>query len=84
MLTIAEDLCMQTILPHMDPREELYLAFEYDDSRGGSIAMEITYPQGGEDPQDGADELALALIRRASPDLSWTSADGVSTITGHL
>ena len=84
MLTIAEDLCMQTILPQMGPSEELHLAFEYDDSRGESIAVEITFPQGDKDPLADADELALALVRRASPDLSWACADGVSTVKGHL
>lgn len=84
MLTIAEDLCMQTILPQMGPTDELRLSFEYDDSNGGGIAMEITYPEAGKDPLADADEFVLPLIRRASPDLAWTCSDGVSTVKGHL
>ena len=84
MLTIAEDFCMQTILPHMDESEELHLSFEYDDANGGTIALEITYPGGSQDPLSEADELVLPLVRRACPDLSWTRSDGISTVRGHI
>ncbi len=84
MLTIAEDLCMHTILPHMDQGEELCLSFEYDDVNGGTIVLEITYPGGDRGPLAEADELVLPLIRHACPDLSWTCADGISTVRGHI
>ncbi|MBR3224586.1 MAG: ABC transporter permease subunit [Atopobiaceae bacterium] len=84
MLTIAEDLCVQTILPRMDPYEELHLSFEYDDSDGGRVTVEVTYPEGGENPLEEADEFVLALVRHACPDLSWTCVDGLSTVRGHL
>jgi His/Glu/Gln/Arg/opine family amino acid ABC transporter permease subunit len=84
MLTVAEDLCAQTILPQMGPHEELRLSFEYDDSLGGSVAVEVTYPERDESPLVAADELVLAMIRHASPDLSWICVDGISTVKGHL
>ncbi len=84
MLTIAEDLCVQTILPQLELREELHLSFEYDDSNGGSVAVEVTYPGSDKNPLEEADELVVALVRWASPDLTWICADGVSTAQGHL
>ena len=84
MLTIAEELCMQAILPHIGTDEELRLSFEYDDANGGTIALEITYPGGSRNPLAEADELVLPLVGRACPDLSWTCSNGISTVRGHI
>ena len=71
------------ILAQLDPREELHLSFEYDDSQGG-VTVEVTYPASDKSPLDEADELVVALVRRACPDLTWACADGVSEVRGHL
>lgn len=84
MLTMAEDLCVQTILPLLNPDEELQLSFEYDDTDGGSIAMTVTYPEKGADPLAEADEFTLAMIRRASQDLTASITNGTMEMRGHL
>ena len=50
----------------------------------GLEAVEVTYLERDENPPVEANELVLAMIRHASTDLSWTRADGVSTVKGHL
>jgi polar amino acid transport system ATP-binding protein len=84
MQTIAEELCLVTILPKLDQDAELHLTFEYDDTRGGTISMEVTFPETGADPLEAADELSLALIRHACKDLTQSHEMGTVVMRGHL
>jgi polar amino acid transport system ATP-binding protein len=83
MQTMAEELCMATILPKLGQDAELRLTFEYDDTHG-VVSMEVTYPDTGADPLEAADEISLALIRHACADLERFSETGTTVMRGHL
>ena len=83
MQTMAEELCMATILPKLDQDAELRLTFEYDDTHG-VVSMEVAYPDTGADPLEAADEISLALIRHACTDLARSTEAGTAVMRGHL
>ena len=84
MLTIAEELCVQTILPGLNSGEEITLIFEYNEENGTSISMEVSYPSKDRDPLEGADPLSLKLIENACHDLTCQNRDGSCTVKGKI
>jgi polar amino acid transport system ATP-binding protein len=84
MLTVAEELCVQTILPNLKNNDELRLIFEYNEENGGSVNMEVTYPGQNQNPLDIGDELSLTLTKHACQTLDWEYDDGICRIKGIL
>ena len=84
MVTIADELCVRTILPQMKAGEEINLTFEYSEADGGSIAVEIIYPGADSDPLKRADQLSLKLIRNACPDISRQYSGGCCILKGNI
>ena len=84
MHVIAEELCLNTVLPTLDRNETLRLAFEYSDSDGGSIFVHLSYRGEDTDPLEAADELSMTLIRHYCPELAWEWNDGQCDITGRM
>ena len=84
MLTVTEELCIQTILPMLDSEDELRLVFEYSDADGGNVDMEVTWPGQDRDPLETGDALSIALIRHACQDLHWQYHDGICKTEGKL
>lgn len=84
MLTAAEELCVQTILPKLGAEDELRFVLEYSDTDGTGVNMTVTY--GGEDrnPLTAADELSLSLLRLACPDLEYAYDEGTCVIRGRI
>ena len=84
MHVIAEELCINTVLPVIDRGESLRLVFEYSDSEGGFIDVHLTYNGDDKDPLESADELSMKLIRHSCPDLAWEYNDGQCVINGRM
>ncbi|MBE6039648.1 MAG: ATP-binding cassette domain-containing protein [Clostridiales bacterium] len=84
MHVIAEELCLNTVLPILSSGGSLRLAFEYSDRDGGYVDVHLSYNGDGTDPLKGADELSMKLIRHYCPDLSWEYNDGQCDINGRM
>ena len=84
MLTVAEELCLQIILPTLGGEEELHLLFEYSDAGTGSVDMEVSYPGRDMNPLEEGDPLSVMITRHACRALDYQYADGRCTITGTL
>jgi polar amino acid transport system ATP-binding protein len=84
MHVIAEELCINTIMPILDSDEVISLVFEYSDRDGGFIDTHLKYQGDNMDPLKGADELSLKLIRNACQGLTWECDDGQCSINCRL
>ncbi len=84
MLTVAEELCLDTILPLLKAESEIRLVFEYSESDGGVINMEAIYTGEDRNPLEEADDLSLALSRNVCRELTWDYKDGVGRVKGKL
>ena len=84
MMIVAEELCIQTILPMLGISDEIRLVFEYSETDGGNVNIEVTYPGQDENPLEKSDDFSLMLIRHACQTLSWECHDGVCRIEGKL
>lgn len=84
MMIVAEELCIQTILPMLGSSDEIRLVFEYSETDGGNVNIEVTYPGQDENPLEKSDDFSLMLIRHACQTLSWECHDGVCRIEGKL
>ena len=84
MVTVAEELCVQTILPGLNSGEEISLIFEYNEENGTGISMEVSYPSKDRNPLEDADPLSLKLIQNACHDLSWQDSGGTCTVKGRI
>ncbi len=84
MLTVAEELCLDTILPQLKKDGEIRLVFEYSESGSGEIAVEVFWPGADRNPLDGADALSLALTRNACRELHWEYAGEAGRLRGKL
>ena len=84
MHVIAEELCINTVLPTLDGNEALRLVFEYSDRDGGGIDVHLTYRGAETDPMKDADELSMKLIRHSCQDLEWECRDGQCSIDGRM
>ena len=84
MLTVAEELCLQTILPTLGREDELHLLFEYSDTGYGSVDMEVSYPGRDVNPLEAGDPLSVTMIRHVCRTLDYQYVDGCCRITGTL
>lgn len=84
MVTVAEELCIQTILPGLNSSEKIGLVFEYNEENGTSISMEVTYPSKDQDSLEEADPLSRKLIENACHDLSYQCSGGFCTVKGSI
>ena len=84
MLTVAEELCVQTVLPDLEPEEKLRFALEYSDTDGANVDMTVTYKGNDRDPLTKADALSLSLLRMACPDLKYSYIQGQCIIKGRI
>ncbi|MBQ6341879.1 MAG: amino acid ABC transporter permease/ATP-binding protein [Anaerolineaceae bacterium] len=84
MVTVAEELCIQTILPGLNSSEKIGLVFEYNEENGTSISMEVSYPSKDRDPLEEADPLSRKLIENACHDLSYQCSGGFCTVKGSI
>ena len=84
MHVIAEELCINTIMPILDSDEVISLVFEYSDRDGGFIDAHLTYHGDNNDPMKGADELSEKLIRNSCKDMTWECDDGQCSINCRL
>ena len=84
MLTLVEELCMNTIMPLLREHSEISLSFEYSEAGSGNIQMEAVYAGPDRNPLENADTLSLSLIRNACPDLDWRHDGGICTFRGKL
>ena len=75
MLTLSEELCIQTILPRLGAGDVLHLMFEAGETDGTGVDMTITYLGEDSDPMKEADAISLAMIQNACKGLSY-SYDG--------
>ena len=81
-LTVAEELCVQTILPLLESGGEIRLVLEYSEEDGGRVNLEAAYPGPDRNPLEGGDSLSLTLARHACRELAWRYRDGSCRITG--
>ena len=84
MLTVAEELCLQLILPTLGGGDELHLLFEYSDTGYGSVNMEVSYPGRDVNPLEEGDPLSVSMTRHVCQALDYKYIDGRCTITGTL
>ena len=84
MHVIAEELCLNTVLPTLDSDGSLRLVFEYSDNDGGFIDVHLTYNGEDNDPLENADEISMKLIRHSCPDITWEYHDGQCSIKGKI
>lgn len=84
MVTVAEELCIQTILPGLNSSEKIGLVFEYNEENGTGISMEVTYPSKDQDPLEEADPISRKLIENACHDLSYQCSGGFCTVKGSI
>ena len=84
MLTVAEELCLQLILPTLGGGDELHLLFEYSDTGSGSVDMEVSYPGRDVNPLEEGDPLSVTMTRHVCRALDYKYIDGCCRITGTL
>ena len=82
MQTVAEELCIQIILPTIDNDVSLQLVFEYSEMGDGSIHMEASWPGRNQNPLDEGDPISVALTRNACQKMEWRHSDGINSIKG--
>ena len=84
MLIMVEELCMNAIMPILKEDGEIRLVFEYNETAGGSVQMEIVYAGQGVNPLETADAFSAALIRHACQETEWQNEGGICRIRGTL
>lgn len=84
MLTMAEELCVRTILPGLDPQDELHLVFEAGGTDGSRLDMTITYRGEDSDPMKKADEISLAIIRNTCEKMEYSYDGELCTVKARL
>ena len=84
MLSVAEELCIGTILPHVQDDKGIMLRFEYSESEDDSISVRVTYAGENADPLQYADELSAVLIRHILRYISFSYEEGTCRIDAEL
>ena len=85
MITVAEELCVQTLLPMLKNGDELRLVYELGETASGSVNLEVTYPGPDINPLEQgqeAESIPLIIVRHACKDLCWQYRDGLCEIEG--
>ena len=84
MLTLAEELCVQTVLPGLRAQDELHLVFEVGGTDGSRVEMTLTYRGEDSDPMRKEDEISLAIIRNACEEIEYFYEEGLCTVKARL
>ncbi len=84
MLILVEELCMNTIMPILNADGEIRLVFEYNETSGGSVQMEIVYAGHEQNPLETVETFSARLIRHACQELEWQHECGICRIRGTL
>jgi polar amino acid transport system ATP-binding protein len=82
MLTVAEELCINMILPDLGDDDELRLVFEYSESLG-TIRMETSF-RTDDDDEAPEDSISLTLIKHVCPDITYKKDNGLGVIKGTI
>ena len=80
MMTLAEELCVQTILPGLGEDGEIRLLIEVSDTDADRAELTAFYRGEEGDPLKRADDLSLALIRHVCREVSFSCDRGVCTV----
>ena len=84
MLTLAEELCVQTVLPGLRAQDEFHLVFEVGGTDGSRVEMTLTYRGEDSDPMRKEDEISLAIIRNACEEIEYFYEEGLCTVKARL
>ena len=84
MLSVAEELCIGTILPLVKDDTGVQLRFEYSEHEDESISVRVIYTGENADPLQYEDELSAALIRHVLKDVSFSYKEGICRIDAEL
>ena len=74
MQVVFEELCVQTIMPHMADDFLLQISVEYSDENS-TASMRIRYSGDHFNPLERGDELSLMLVRNVAGDISYRVID---------
>ena len=83
LLTIAEELCMNSALVDFSDDSEMDISFEYS-PENNSVHFSVDYGGNLKDPLSSDETISVKLLRNAVPDLAYTSADGRNHIEGNI
>lgn len=83
LLTIAEELCMNSALVDFGENNEVDISFEYS-PENNTVHLTVDYGGTLRDPLNSDDTIAVKLLKNAVPDLAYTSADGRNHIEGSI
>jgi polar amino acid transport system ATP-binding protein len=84
MLTLAEELFIQTVLPGLRAQDEFHLVFEVGGTDGSRVEMTLTYRGEDSDPMRKEDEISLAIIRNACEEIEYFYEEGLCTVKARL
>ena len=86
MLTVAEELLVQTILPMLQKNDEIRLVYEYTVSEGdeGFVNMKVAYPGQDKNPLAEENSVSLTLVRNVCRDLEWQYHEGECSLEGKI
>ncbi len=76
MLTITEELGVNTILPGIGNKDIIDIVYEYNNDEKEEMNIRFTYYGEDRNPFDSADAVSLALIRNACSSYSYDYKDG--------
>ncbi len=83
LLTIAEELCMNSAFVDFGEDNEVDISFEYS-SENNTVHLTVDYGGTLRDPLNSDETIAVKLLKNAVPDLAYTSADGRNHIEGNI
>ena len=83
LLTIAEELCMNSAFVDFGEDNEVDISFEYS-SENNTVHLTVDYGGALRDPLNSDETIAVKLLKNAVPDLAYSSADGRNHIEGNI
>lgn len=83
LLTIAEELCMNSAFVDSGEDNEVDICFEYS-SENNTVHLTVDYGGALRDPLNSDETIAVKLLKNAVPDLAYSSADGRNHIEGSI
>ncbi len=80
VMTVADELCVRTILPGLEDGGVLRFVMEYSDTDG--VDLTVCYKGEDRNPLEGEDELSAVLLQYVCPDLHYQYDCGECVIKG--
>ncbi len=80
VMTVADELCVRTILPGLEDGGVLRFVMEYSDTDG--VDLTVSYKGEDRNPLEGEDELSAVLLQYVCPDLHYQYDCGECVIKG--